>query len=216
MTLPPDKLPLPQHKSGVEAWTVDGDGGEIVILNPSQAPQRWPGVSVDSGRFDKLEPCVKLYQQAIAFLVSAKVLSEYAGTRAAAGGEVTWPQGSVCYSNLNTAIELFLKACIWAHSGNQPKKTHNLAKLQTEYTTLMPQTEFQFNIPPAWLSPKMFNNSIESAPDQRYKYHIGNNAEASELTHVFRPDIVFNRVNELERVWQNVWEKLSSSKTPSV
>ncbi len=215
MTLPPGKLPPSKHKRGIEAWTVDGDGREVVILNPSQSVQRWPGVYGDSGEFNKLEPWAKYYEQAIAFLVSAKVLSEDAGKKGAAGGKVTWTQGAVCYSNLNTATELFLKACIWVHSGNQPKKIHKIDQLYAEYRRLLPQAEFHFSIKLAWLNPAMFNNSIDRKPDQLYKYHIGDDGKTSEGIHIFHPDLVFDRVNELERIWPNAWRILTSSEIPS-
>jgi hypothetical protein len=212
MSMPPEKQPPPENKlRGVEARGFD-DGHEVVVLNPSQISEQWPSVSVTSVDFDKLEPWVGYYEQAIAFLNAAKVLSEVAGTTAAAGGGLTWPQGSVCYYCLNIATELFLKACIWAHSGKRPKMSHGLAGLYEEYSKTLPKPEFLFQLPLAWLAPSsMFDNSVDRTPDQLYRYHIGTDGKASELTHVFRPDTVINRVNDLDRIWQRAWRAISHS-----
>ena len=134
MNLPPDDQPPFEHGlPGVESVGIGADGGKVVVFNPLQTQVQWPGVLVNSFGFERLAPPAKFYEQAIAFLNAAKVLCQDAGTKGAAGGDITWSQGSVCYYCVHIATELFLKACIWAHSGQIPK-THDLQKLLSAYT----------------------------------------------------------------------------------
>ncbi len=210
MNLPPDDQPPSElGLPGVEAVYTDEDGRKVVAFNPVQTKVQWPGVSVWSFDFEKLAQSDKLYEQAIAFLNAAKLLSEDAGTRGAAGGNLTWSEGSVCYYCVHIATELFLKACISVHSGKVPK-THDLRKLLDEYAQALPAPEFQFQLPLAWLqAASSFERMIDCAPDQLYRYGIGNDGQGSALKHQFSPDLVFNRVVHLERVWSRAWLAIS-------
>ena len=209
MNLPPDDQPPFEHGlPGVESVGIGADGGKVVVFNPLQTQVQWPGVLVNSFGFERLAPPAKFYEQAIAFLNAAKVLCQDAGTKGAAGGDITWSQGSVCYYCVHIATELFLKACIWAHSGQIPK-THDLQKLLSAYTEALPEPEFQFQLPLAWQQvSSSFERMLDRAPDQLYRYGVGNDGKGSALTHQFSPDTVFNRVTHLERVWPRAWHAL--------
>jgi HEPN domain-containing protein len=209
MNLPPeDQPPSELGRPGVESVGVDAEGRTVVAFNPLQAQVQWPGVLVSSFRFDNLEPTAKFYEQAIAFLDAAKVLCQNAGSKNAAGRDITWSEGSVCYYCVHIASELFLKACIWTHSGEAPK-THDLQKLLSTYTEVLPGPEFQFQLPLAWLQDSSsFERMLDRAPDQLYRYGVGRDGGGSAYTHQFSPDLVFNRVAQFERVWPRAWHAL--------
>ncbi len=199
--IPPEELGLP----GVESVAVDAAGRTVVVLNPIQSPQQWPGVSAFSRSFSGLAVSEKYYQQSLAFLDPAKVLSEAAGVSGAAGAPVTWPQGSVCYYCIHIAMELFLKACIMKRTGDTPK-THDVQKLITGYGELFPEQEFRFQVPLTWLqAAPSFETLVDRAPDQLYRCGVGKDGVASSLTHQFVPDILFNRVQQYLRVWPRAW-----------
>lgn len=200
---PPKELGLP----GVESVGVDADGRTVVVFNPVLARQQWPGVSALSASFEKLTTSEKLYQQSLAFLSSAKLLSESAGQRGAAGEDITWSQGAVCYYCIHIATELFLKACITECTSEAPK-THDIQKLMTSYREHFPGQDFQFQVPLAWLvESSSFERLIDRAPDQLYRYGVGKDGAGSSMTHQFVPDIVFNRVEHYSRVWQRAWNE---------
>ena len=209
MNQPPDDRPPPElGLPGVVAVRIDADGRKVVDFNPLQTQVQWPGVLVNSHDFEKLDPPAKFYEQAIAFLNAAKVLSQDAGSKGAAGGDITWSQGSVCYYSVHIASELFLKACICAHSGFIPK-THDLRKLLSTYAEILPEPEFQFQLPVTWqLASSFFERMLDRAPDQLYRYGVGNDGKGSDLIHQFSPDMVFNRVAHLERIWPRAWHAL--------
>jgi HEPN domain-containing protein len=155
-----------------------------------------------------LEQAAKFYEQATAFLNAAKVLCQNAGTMGVAGGDLTWSHGSVCYYCIHIAAELFLKACITTHLGQAPK-THDLVKLLSAYVAALPEPEFQFQLPVAWLQvSSSFERMLDRSPDQLYRYGVGNDGEGSALTHQFSPDTVFNRVVHLEHIWPRAWHAL--------
>jgi len=211
-TLPPDK----QLPKGVESVLVDSDGHETYVLNPIQDKTQWPGVAIDSSSFDKLSISEKFHNQAIAFLHAAKELSVKAGEDGKSGNSISWPQGSVCYYCINIAVELFLKACI-TRSGEAAPQTHDLKELLQLYQNILPDPEFQFQIPIQWeidtsemeksLGGKLFT-LIDKNPDQFYRYGVGKNGTGSGITHRFVPDVVFNRVMHLKQVWQRAWKEV--------
>jgi len=209
MNTPSDDQPLPElSRPGVESVGIDTDGRRVVVINPLQTQIQWPGVLVNSSDFEKLEPAAKFYEQALAFLNAAKVLCQDAGAKGAAGGDLTWSQGSVCYYCVHIASELFLKACIWVHSGEGPK-THDLQKLFAAYVEALPESEFQFQLPVAWLQlSSSFERLLDRAPDQLFRYGVGNDGQGSAYTHQFSPDTVFNRVAHFERIWPRAWQAL--------
>lgn len=213
MSIPPDDRPPPElGRPGVEAVTIDEAGRMVVIFNPLQSQVQWPGVLVSSFDFEKLEPPARFYEQALAFLNAAKVLCQDAGTKGVASGDITWSQGSVCYYCVHIATELFLKACIWTHSGQSPKNHHDLQKLFSAYAEALPEPEFQFQLPLAWLeTSSSFERMLDRNPDQLYRYGIGTDGKGSALTHQFSPDTVFNRVTQLERIWPRAWNALHRS-----
>src|SRR5262249_49438521 len=138
---------------------------------------QWPGVIVDSAHFERLSPPAKLYEQALAFLNAAKVLSATAGNSGVSGQEISWSQGSVCYYCIHIAAELFLKACVAYRSGQVPK-THDLLKLFSSYAQILPEAEYHFELPLQWLVvSSSFEHQIDRAPDQLYRYGIGNDGK---------------------------------------
>lgn len=206
--LPPDTGPPPElGLPGVESASVDADGRTIVVFNPIQAKVQWPGVRATSTTFDGLDTPEKFYEQAIAFLHAAEILCAAAGNRGAKDGYVTWSQGSVCYYCIHIATELFLKACIAKRSGEVPK-THEMRRLYGNYAELLPQKEFQFQVPIAWLqAASSFENLLDRAPDQLYRYGVGKDGKGSSFAHQFAPDNVFNRVIHYLRVWPRAWNE---------
>ncbi len=212
-SLTPDK----QLPKGVESVNIDSDGHETYVLNPIQAEVQWSEIAVDSSSFEKLTVSEKLYEQAVAFLSASKVLCKKAGVDGQAGKNINWPQGSVCYYCMNIATELFLKACISRSSSGEAPQTHNLKKLLQLYEKVLPGSEFQFQIPILWkiaiseienaLGGKLFTQ-IDKNPDQFYRYGIGKDGAGSGLTHRFVPDIVFNRIIHLEKIWLRAWQKV--------
>jgi len=214
-TFPPDK----QLPKGVESIHIDSDGHETYVLNPILEEIQWPGVAIDSSSFEELSISEKFYEQAIAFLHASKELSVKAGEDGQTGKSISWPQGSVCYYCINIATELFLKACITRSSVVAPP-THDLKKLLQQYQDILPDPEFQFQIPIQWkISTSEIENSfggklftsIDKNPDQLYRYGAGKNGKGSGLTHRFIPDIVFNRVKHLNKVWQRAWKEVCKS-----
>lgn len=203
---PPAELGLP----GVESVMVDAEGRKTVVFNPVQVRAQWPGVSATSHSFEGLDVPEKFYEQALAFLNAAKVLCEDAGQSGTAGGIVTWSQGSVCYYCIHIATELFLKACIAKCSGEVPK-THDLQKLFDSYAEVLPEQEFQFQVPLAWLrAASSFENLLDRAPDQLYRYGVGKDGKGSSLTHQFVPDTLFNRIVHYSRTWHRAWNEACS------
>jgi len=209
MNQPPyDRPPSELGHPGVEAVVIGVDGQKAVVLNPLNARIQWPGVVVASSEFEQLEAPAKIYEQSVAFLNAAKVLCVSAGDEAVSGKKISWSNGSVCYYCIHIATELFLKACVSLHS-NQIPKTHDLRKLLSSYAEALPQREFHFQLPLAWLQvSSSFERLLDRAPDQLYRYGIGNDGKGSALTHQFSPDIVFNRIEHLERVWPRAWHAL--------
>jgi hypothetical protein len=210
--IPPDQTPEELGLPGVEAVMVGQDGHNTVVFNPIQSKVQWPNVSVTSYSFEQLDTPAKLYEQALAFLSASKLLCEAAGSSGAAGQSVNWSQGSVCYYCVHIATELFLKACICVHSGKVPK-THELQILLASYTEALPEPEFQFQVPLAWQqAASSFENLLDRAPDQLYRYGVGKDGKGSSFTHQFVPDTLFNRIAHLLQVWPRAWNKLCASK----
>jgi hypothetical protein len=210
--LPPDQTPEELGLPGVEAVMVGQDGHKTVVFNPIQSKVQWPNVSVTSYAFERLDIPAKLYEQALAFLNASKLLCEAAGSSGAAGRSVNWSQGSVCYYCVHIATELFLKACICVQSGEVPK-TNDLQKLLASYGAALPEPEFQFQVPLAWQqAASSFENVLDRAPDQLYRYGVGKDGKGSSLTHQFVPDTLFNRIAHLLQVWPRAWNKLCASK----
>lgn len=209
---PPDNIPKELGLPGVEAVIVDEGDFKTIIFNPVQSRVQWPGVSVTSYTFDKLDIQAKLYEQAIAFLNASKLLCETAGNSGATGQSISWSQGSVCYYCIHIATELFLKACISSRSGEVPK-THSLQKLLAIYAEVLPEPEFQFQIPLIWKqAATSFENLIDGAPDQLYRYGIGRDGKGSSYTHQFAPDTLFNRISHLLEIWPRAWNELQTLK----
>jgi len=213
MSQPPsDRLPKELGLPGIEAVMVDEDGRKTIVFNPIQSRIQWPSVSVTSHSFEKLEIPAKLYEQALAFLDASKLLCEAAGSRGTAGQSVNWSQGSVCYYCVHIATELFLKACISARLGEVPK-THDLQKLLASYVEALPEPEFQFQIPLAWQqAASSFENLLDRAPDQLYRYGVGKDGKGSSYTHQFAPDTLFNRIAHLLQIWPRAWNELNTDK----
>ncbi len=189
------------------------DGKVLYILDPFLADDRWPGVRVDSASFKNLSSPEKLHEQAIAFLLGAKVLCEAAGQ---AGENLRWSQGSVAYYCLNLATELFLKACISRATGASAVPTHKLSELLEQYGEILPAPEFQFPTPWALsasdieraLGTQIFN-SIDRNPDQLYRYGIGRDGIESAGVQFFSPGYIFNYLNHLNNVWERAWNEVS-------
>ena len=199
--LPPDDIPTELGMPGVEAVLTDAEGRKTVVFNPIQVNVQWPGVSVTSYSFDQLATPEKLYEQALAFLSSAQVLCEVAGQNP------NWSQGSVCYYCVHIATELFLKACLSVRSGEVPK-THDLQKLLSSYVEILSASEFHFQVPLAWQQvASSFENLIDRAPDQLYRYGVGNDGKSSSMTHQFVPDTLSSRITHLSQVWPRAWKE---------
>lgn len=213
MSQPPsDHTPHELGLPGVEAVMIDENGHKTIVFDPIQSKVQWPGVRVMSHSFEKLDVSAKLYEQAFAFLNAAKLLCEASGNSGAAGQRVSWSQGSVCYYCVHIATELFLKACISSHSGEVPK-THDLHKLLAIYTEVLPEPEFQFQLPSTWKQEaSSFENLLDRAPDQLYRYGVGKDGKGSSFTHQFVPDALFNRITHLLRVWPRAWDMLARTR----
>ena len=201
-------LPPELGRPGVESVTVGSDGGRVIVFDPNQTRVQWPGIRASSAVFKDLPTPLKFYEQAIAFLDSAKVLCESAGVKGANGIAPTWSQGSVCYYCLHIATELFLKACV-LQAGREAPKSHRLRDLYAEYERVLPGNDYHFSIPLQWLqAAESFERPLDRSPDQLYRYGLGLDGRPSAYIHVFSPDMVFNRLAQLLRVWPRAWHAL--------
>lgn len=203
----PDEIP-----DNVEAVIELPNGETEFIYSPFPVANRWPGIIVDSCRFQALSVAEKLYEQALAFLRAARVLCETAGQ---AGNRLCWSDGSVCWYTLNIAMELYLKACIQRSQGKLTK-THDISRLLATYVEILPEEEFHFatHWAVSWkdiekIVGSPIGNSIDHCPDQLFRYGVDQEGKGSAGVQQFCPNQVFGYINYLDDIWQRAWNKIS-------
>jgi hypothetical protein len=202
-----------EFPENVVAIAVRADGTKEYTYSEFPIQSRWPGILVNSEVFRRLPAPSKLYEQATAFLESARLLCEIAGSTCE---KLVWSKGSVCYYCLNIATELFLKACILKSSHPQKVTTHNIPRLMKAYRQILPNKEFNFVTPfePSLkeveeLIGRSIGSEVDHHPDQLFRYGTGLDGNGSAAIHQFSPDYFYSYVVYLSEIWHKAWMELS-------
>jgi hypothetical protein len=178
---------------------------------------RWKLAGVESAEFAAQPFERRLFDLAVAYLESAKVLCVTLGE---APNETTWPRASVVYFTSYHATELFLKACIICGAPATKKFDHDIERLQNRFAELFPtieplRTDWDMSVDTitgvfglTWDA--VLLEDFEHKHDQVYRYGADMSGRTMRTDHAFAPAKWIQWIEYAEVDFARIWTAITT------